>query len=141
MQRKFPPGMKTNWSFNKRIEKKRDGRDGSNSEPAGRDVRSGDRVEQCNEGPDCHDLQSDERFAGGTQYLSRDLSDSRIRLKLYGQISLRKSLVYSAVRSRFCQWLHTNQIAAATITTPMTASNLWKYLPSARQFSPSFMPR
>ena len=26
-------------------------------------------------------------------------------------------------------------------TTPMTASNLWKYLPSERQFSPSFMPK
>src|SRR5262249_11468970 len=46
----------------------------------------------------------------------------------------------SCALMRFCQWLQMNQITAATIITPMTASNLWKYLPSLRQFSPSFMP-
>jgi hypothetical protein len=41
---------------------------------------------------------------------------------------------------RFCQWLQRNQATPTTITTPIAASNLWKYCPSSRQFWPSFIP-
>src|SRR5579872_2555880 len=78
--------MKTKWSFNKGIEKKRDGSDGSNGKSARCNGRFNDRVEQRHKRPDDHDLHSDQRLAGGTQYFPRNLSDARIRLELCGQI-------------------------------------------------------
>src|ERR1019366_8498555 len=53
----------------------------------------------------------------------------------------RAPIYFSDGRSRFCQCDQRNHAIPASRKAPTTASNLWKYLPSERQFSPSFMPK
>lgn len=45
-----------------------------------------------------------------------------------------------AVLILLCQCVQTNHTSPPTSTARITASNLWRYLPSSRQFCPSFMP-
>ena len=61
----------------------------------------------------------------------------------YSQVFCRRSRVlqlYSVAPIRFCQCYQANQMIPAASKAPMTASNWWKYFPSSRQFSPSFIP-
>jgi hypothetical protein len=48
---------------------------------------------------------------------------------------------FSLARSRFCQCDHRNQAIPADQRDSDDRVELWKYLPSERQFSPSFMPK